>query len=133
MAGKTMKKHFIPPTGLMLLIFILSSIPMDGGPDKMAFLTGLDPTLQNLLHIPLYGSLAFLWLYAFVSSGVSLRKAIVFSILITMGYGCMDEFYQSFVPGRYGGILDIILNSLGAGAGLFIGTLWYRRFRGYHL
>lgn len=128
-----MKKYFIPPTGLMILIFMLSSVPMDGGPDNIAFLTNLDPGLQNLLHIPLYGSLAFLWLYAFVSSGLLLRKAIVLSILITIGYGCMDEFYQSFVPGRYGGILDILLNSLGAAAGLFLGTVWYRRFRGYQL
>jgi len=107
----------------MILIFLLSSIPMDGGPDNIAFLTNLDPGLQNLLHIPLYGTLAFLWLYAFVSSGFSPGKAIVLSILITIGYGCMDEFYQSFVPGRYGGILDILLNSIGAAAGLFLGAV----------
>lgn len=49
-----------PPLLLMVFIFIESSIPMDGGSDNIAFLTDLDPEIQNLLYIPLYGALAFL-------------------------------------------------------------------------
>ncbi|MFA5904039.1 MAG: VanZ family protein [Desulfobacula sp.] len=111
------------PIGLMVLIFVESSIPMDGGSDNIVFLTHLDPSFQNLLHIPLYGTLSFLWLNFFVSIGYPLRKAILLAIFITIGYGCLDEFHQSFVRGRYAGLLDILLNGVGAIVGIWI-SLW---------
>lgn len=87
---------------------------MDGSPDNIAFLTNLDPTLQNLLHIPLYGTLAFLWLKSFSTSGRTPLRAVIFALIITIGFGCLDEFHQSFVRGRYGGLMDIYLNIIGA-------------------
>jgi VanZ family protein len=109
----------------MGFIFIISSIPMDGGDDNIAFLTDLDPGLQNFLHIPLYGLLAFLWMQFL--AGTSRRPffwALVFSLAVTIGYGCLDEIHQSFVPGRYGGLLDILLNSVGAVAGIGLYKFW---------
>ncbi len=105
---------FVGPLFLMALIFVESSIPMDGGPGNIQFLTDLDPNLQNLLHIPLYGLLAYLWLRAFHALGLGLWQTIVLSLLITIGYGGFDEVHQSFVPGRYAGLLDICLNTTGA-------------------
>jgi len=104
----------------MVLIFIESSIPMGGGSDNIAFLTNLDPKIQNLLHIPLYGTLTFLWLRFFCASGKSIKKVVFYSLLIAISYGCLDEFHQSFVRGRYGGLLDIYLNIAGAVLGTMI-------------
>jgi VanZ family protein len=115
----------------MILIFIESSIPMDGGPDNIAFLTNLDPNIQNLLHIPLYGTLAFLWLNCFCSSGKLTKQIVFYSLIITICYGCLDEVHQSFIKGRYGGLLDVYLNIIGAVAGTIF--FWYlkkrRRFK----
>jgi VanZ family protein len=114
----------------MILIFIESSIPMDGGPDNIAFLTNLDPGLQNLLHIPLYGTLAVLWLRWFCGSGSGkiTRKMVVYSLMITICYGCLDEVHQFFVRGRYGELLDVYLNIFGAVAGtIFFGYLKKRK------
>lgn len=102
------------PVLMMAVIFIESSIPMDGGPDDIIFLTNLDPKIQNLLHIPLYGVLAFLWIRVFNAWGQRGGRAMVFSFFITVFYGIMDEFHQTFVPGRYGGLQDIYLNAFGA-------------------
>ncbi len=113
------------PIVLMVLIFIESSIPMDGGPDNIAFLTHLDPHFQNLLHIPLYGTLAFLWLGFFCVSGKPTLQMVCYSLIITICYGCLDEVHQSFVRGRYGGLLDICLNTVGAAAGSV--CFWYFR------
>lgn len=106
----------------MVLIFVESSIPMDGGSDNIQFLTNLDPAIQNLLHIPLYGLLAFLWLNYFSATGQGIKRIILLSLIITISYGCLDEIHQTFVRGRYGGLLDIYLNSAGAilGAIFFI-------------
>lgn len=113
----------IPPILLMLLIFAESSIPMDGGPDNIVFLTNLDPNIQNLLHIPLYGILVFLWLRSFCVSGKLTKQMAFYSLMITISYGCLDEVHQSFVRGRYGGFLDILFNTAGAVSGLFF--FWY--------
>lgn len=103
----------------MGLIFIESSIPMDGGPDDILFLTNLNPQIQNLLHIPLYGVLAFLWM-GYFSRTAGERQMVVFSLFLTIFYGCLDELHQTFVPGRYGGLLDIYLDSIGAVLGVII-------------
>lgn len=112
---------FVWPIFLMGLIFIGSSIPMDGGPDNFTFLTNLDPALQNLLHIPFYGMLSFLWFRSFSLSGCRRFPAVIFAIAITVSYGCLDEFHQSFVRGRYGGLMDIYLDSIGAAIGAGVG------------
>ena len=118
-------RHQWAPVLLMVFIFIESSIPMDGGPDNIAFLTNLDPHIQNLLHIPLYGTLAFLWLRFFCISGKLTLQMVCYSLIITICYGCLDEVHQSFVRGRYGGLLDIYLNVTGAVAGAV--CFWYRK------
>ena len=117
------KQHLklIWPVSFMVLIFIESSIPMDGGPDNIVFLTNLDPTLQNLLHIPLYGILSYLWCRSLCThSGQITLPAIILSLFITILYGCLDEFHQSFVRGRYGGLMDIYLNTIGAFCGVVV-------------
>lgn len=117
-------KNYYAPLTLMILIFIESSIPMDGGPDSIKFLTALDPTFQNLLHIPLYGMLAFLWSQSFQKSQFSNRKMVIMTLFLTILYGCLDEFHQTFVPGRYGGLLDIYLDSIGAVCGIVLFSLY---------
>lgn len=123
--GKIINKHLVWPCLFMGLIFIESSIPMDGGPEDILFLTNLNPQIQNLLHIPLYGILAFLWMGYFSRAGIGERQMAVFSLLITIFYGCLDEIHQTFVPGRYGGLMDIYLDSIGA----VLGVIVFRRFR----
>ncbi len=125
---KKFKTYFLP-ISLMLLIFIESSIPMDGGPHDIAFLTSLDPTLQNLLHIPLYGMLAFLWNRSLQKNHYNSSKMALMAFFLTISYGCLDELHQSFIPGRYGGLLDIYLDAIGAFCGIFVFFL----FRRFHL
>ncbi len=38
----------------------------------------------------------------------------VTALLITAGYAALDEFHQSFVPGRGGAAQDVLLDSVGA-------------------
>ena len=115
-------RYILAPIGFTGCVFILSSIPMDGGPDNIAFLTNLDPGLQNILHIPLYGILAFLWIQFLHRIHQPLPRAMLFGLVITVLYGGLDEIHQTFVPGRYGGLLDILLNTAGA----LIGAASYR-------
>ena len=103
---------------LMLLITGTSSIPMDGSAEHLTFLTSLKPGIQNLLHIPVFALLAFLWLRAFCSINQSFLLCCISAGLVTIVFGVLDELHQLYVPGRYAGLLDIILNSIGAVMGI---------------
>jgi VanZ family protein len=117
-------KNMFPPLGLMAMIFILSSIPGRPEAGGVKFLVEIDPQLQNLLHIPLFGTLQILWLHAFKKYGLSNRKIIPISLFITLAYGCLDELHQMFVPGRYASLTDILLNLTGIMIGTLIFIVW---------
>ena len=80
-------------------------------------LTALSPSVQNALHVPLYGLLQWLWLRTLVRPGRALSLAIGLAALISVTYGGLDELHQAFVPGRDASVLDILLNALGVVAG----------------
>lgn len=100
----------------MVLIFISSSIPMNDS-DGFQWVPYIEPTLQNLLHIPLYALLSFLWVGGLREKKLSPRVSILLAILVSTGFGCLDEIHQAFVPGRYGGGMDVLLNAVGAVVG----------------
>ena len=116
----------------MILIYISSSIPMDANQDNIKILTALTPTFQNILHIPLYGVLAYLWLNSFNKHGTVIAKNIFITLLITILYSILDEFHQTFVPGRYGSILDILFNIIGITCGtvffFLLQSKWIRNY-----
>lgn len=108
-----MLRHFYLPLGLMGGIFLLSSIPGDVHHGGLKILTDLNPQLQNLLHIPLFGLLQWLWLRAMDRIGRTGLKTVLLCFGISFGYGIVDEFHQMFVPGRYASLIDMVLNFTG--------------------
>jgi len=102
--------------GYMGGIYWLSSIPGTIDPEEAGLygiISWTPPALQNLLHIPLFGILAWLWCRTlgcwFTNRGVLLSLSFLFAA----GYGVIDEI-QLQVPGRYASLTDIALNALGA-------------------
>ena len=98
-----------PPIGMMISIFMLSSIPGQSPESDLAFFTEIDPKLQNLLHIPLFGLLQILWLRALTKLGSSGWHHILVCMSISLLYGLFDELHQMFVPGRYASLTDVFL------------------------
>ena len=94
----------------MIIIFVLSSIPGDVEDETSLIFNLLHPTFKNLLHIPLYGILQFLWLRSLIKLGKKGIKAAMICLAITNGYGILNKTYQTFVPGRYGSVPAILLN-----------------------
>jgi glycopeptide antibiotics resistance protein len=115
------------PVALMAAIFLLSSLPGSSRGNLSWLVVDLNPTIQNALHIPLFGLLQWLWLRALTRPGRALLATIALAALITIGYGCLDEFHQSFVPGRYASLQDILLNTIGVVAGTLFFLAMARR------
>ncbi len=86
--------------------------------------TWVPPALQNLLHVPLFAGLAWLWCWALEAWPA--RAPGVIAGLVTAAYGVVDELHQAFVPGRYGSLTDMSLNIVGAAVGIWV----YRRWGG---
>ena len=101
-------------------VIILSITPGKGqiGDSFFVWLVANTPTpLQKLMHIVIYAALVGLWAWTLeaIESRV-LRLLLAF--LIAVSLGSVLEWYQTKVPGRFGTIVDALLNVLGAIAGL---------------
>ena len=111
-----------PPILYMVFVFIVSSVP-----GSAYEILSIKSIIGNLLHIPLYGFLAFLWIRVFNLNKLPFKKAVTYTVLITVSYGVITELYQYFIPGRDMSLGDIAFNALGCIAGIFV----YRKlFRG---
>ena len=75
--------------------------------------------VQKVLHVVTYAILASLWMWTL--AGIeSLPRRIAISFVLAVLLGIALEWYQTTVPGRYGTIMDILLNTVGILAGLVV-------------
>jgi hypothetical protein len=107
-------------------IFALSSVPDDGSATGVAALFP-PPALQNLLHVPVFAGLCWLWMRALRARGIAARPAALGAAALAIGFGALDEFHQSFVTGRYGTATDTLLDAAGALA--VVAWVWARTRR----
>lgn len=78
--------------------------------------------LSNSLHFALFGTLALLLLEASRRRGGWSREALVGVLVLTVTYGIVDEWHQSFTPGRQPDPLDVCVDLLG---GVGVVALWW--------
>ncbi len=111
--------RWLPAVAYAGLIFIASSIP----PPILIPVSNID----KVIHFFEYSILCYLlcWAQARPDQSASLiKRAALFSIIISSLYGASDEIHQHFVPNRIPEILDWVADTAGAS---FTGFLWYRR------
>jgi hypothetical protein len=104
----------------MLLLLASSLIPMDRDIEGLQFIIDLKPTIQNLLHIPMYIVLAILFLQILQNYQIEGWKGNILGFLGCGCFGIINEIIQIVVPGRYGGLTDIGLNLIGTIIGILI-------------
>jgi VanZ family protein len=100
----------------MLLITFLSHVPQDNIPN-----VGLDK-IDIPFHFVEYSFLGFL-----LFRSIFLDKSLIVhpfygSLLIGMSFAILDEFHQSFVPGRYMSSVDMFFDSIGILFGTMISS-----------
>jgi len=97
--------------GYMAAIFILSSIPDTG--DTGQVMGFVPSTIQNILHLPVYGLLGLLWIFTLRARGVPENRSVWLAILLSSAYGGLMESYQIWVPGRFPSATDFFVNVAG--------------------
>ena len=112
------------------LLFFLSSIPSD----PCIHTPLAKRILHNFLHVPAYGGLAFLFLLTFNSfkrSESNFPHPFIFAGSLAFIFGVLDEFHQSFVPGRIVSLGDILLDAIGIILVLFIAKKYMWKFSAF--
>ena len=109
----------------VVIVVILSITPGKSqvGDSIFVWLVANTPTpLQKLMHFVIYAALVWLWAWTLEAiKSRNLRLLLAFVIAISLGSAL--EWYQTKVPGRFGTIVDALLNILGAIVGLVVAFL----------
>ncbi len=111
--------RFVPLIAVMGIIFFLSNQPGDSLdlPDI--------PDLDKGLHCIVYGVLALSALFAVPEYKYQANPFWVslLVVLFCLLYGISDEFHQSFIPGRFPTVLDLLADTIGA---VVVVLVWFR-------
>jgi VanZ family protein len=99
-----------PALLMMVIIFFFSSLPSKSVPDFGKF----EFSVKKGGHVLGYVLLGRACLYGFMPR----KKAPWLALGLCILYAAMDEFHQSFVPGRGPRVLDVGIDTLGVLLGL---------------
>ena len=114
--GSIILKFWVPVIAWGALISASSSIPGK-------YLEPLHASaIAPIAHFSEYFILGILLIRAFMAMPLnfSLTKLVILSIIITSLYGGIDEWHQHFVPQRCPDVLDFLVDSIGAAAGILL-------------
>ena len=117
-ARSTRLDPWAPPVVLMAVIFYLSAQP-----DLSSGLGALDTIGRKFVHAGEYALLAFLWWRA-LRTRTDSRRAALLGLAFAAAYAVTDEYHQSFVSGRHGSAVDVVIDTAGAGVAALL--LWRR-------
>ena len=87
---------------------------------KESFIDKINLLIRKSSHAMEYLVLGFLVLNLFYQMNKKSLLYYFYSILISFLYACTDEFHQTFIDGRTGQFIDVIIDSLGAIIGCII-------------
>ena len=91
----------------------------------------LETVIRKAAHFMEYMILGIFAFVALHKSELFVGRQIAVAIVFCMLYAISDEVHQAFVPGRACRVFDMLLDSVGASAGV-LGVNWvikYHRFR----
>jgi len=117
------RARLIPMFAVMGMIFFLSNQPGD------TFHIPSIPGIDKVAHLLIYATLAASVLYAIHEKMAGKNSMAVSMVVVTVCflYGIGDEFHQSFIPGRFPSVADLLADTLGAVVVCAAWFLWKRQ------
>jgi len=117
------KLHLALPLLIMAAFHWISSLPGTPSADDPALYAvfyWVPPSVQNTLHVPAYAVLAWAWSWALGAWLRAPAARVLGACVIPSVFGVLDEWHQSFVPGRYASLTDATLDVAGAVVGVWL-------------
>jgi VanZ family protein len=113
---------WLPVLFVMLVIFLFSARP----PSELPYFDWADRIVKKGGHIIGYAVLAFLYWRAFDFKEEKVWVAWFLAVL----YAITDEFHQSFVPGRFSSVWDVLIfDNFGALISLWLANRYRKQKR----
>ena len=109
-------KFWAPVAVWALVIFLFSSLSVTPTTE----IYWQDFIVKKTAHVIEYGIFAILLYRALRSEGVEKLNAGLLAILVSVIYGATDEYHQGFTPGREPRVRDVVFDTIGAIAGVYI-------------
>lgn len=113
---------FTAENTIRIIIPVLHFFLPHASPETLQF---LHHVIRKCAHVTEYCILSLLILRGICAGRkeIHLRWGLAV-ILIVAGYASLDEFHQSFVPGRTAAVSDVVIDTCGGAAGQIIAWLW---------
>ena len=115
-----MSPRALAPLALMGVIFAFSAQP--GGEQ----LEWWEVLIRKLGHFGMYALLAGLWVWALAGR---VTRPLLWAGAISLAYACTDELHQTFVEGRHGTPVDVLIDAAGIATALLLTRIWIDRRR----
>jgi VanZ family protein len=104
----------------MGVIFIFSAQP--GGEQ----LEWWEVVIRKVGHFGIYALLATAWFWTLAGR---IERPFAWAGGISFAYACSDEFHQTFVAGRHGTPVDVLIDAAGIATALLLIRVWIDRRR----
>ncbi len=110
-----------------LMLAAASLLPVSSSSPLAA--TATRRLINNLLHLPAYAVLAWLWTAQFraVTGRSGRNRVMLAACFAAVGFGTCMELAQSLIPGRKASLGDFVLNASGVGVAALL--MWVRARR----
>jgi len=108
--------------GLIVVLSVTPGVEKTGDSMFVWLVVHTATPVQKALHVGIYAALAMLWMWTLEPIESRLLRIVV-ALIASVGLGALLEWHQTRVPGRFGTVLDVILNAAGAIAGLLLAML----------
>lgn len=95
---------------------------------NQAAIEALDALIRMIAHIGEYAFLSLMIGFAVTVNGFSGKIRMFYMCFLGTAVAVADEFFQIFVPGRYGDLKDIVFDFIGVAATAVLLYIWSRHF-----
>ena len=86
-------------------------------------LIGIEPSsyfIRKLAHFTIFAIIGFCVSMFIGSYDMNKIISTLLSFTLTTGYACVDEYIQTFIPGRNGSINDVMIDTFGVIIGIVL-------------
>lgn len=130
-SGKLTGKKFIPGIAWFFVLLILLCLPGEDLPETNDWLNKI--YFDKWVHTGLFGLLAILFMAPVFASGLSLKKKLIYVIIIAFAvslWGLTTEFIQhAFIDGRTFDLFDWMADTCGAISAIFLSKHFFLNLR----
>lgn len=107
---------------MLMLVSLIPGVSKSGDSVFFGLLANTPTLVQKVLHVCLYGVFALLLVWTL--DGIQSKTyRFLIALVIAVAFGAAMEWLQTKVPGRFGTLYDVALNTAGAALGLLVAAL----------